>query len=153
MSIRGHRVGRSQQEKNSYFNAIKNTESTSTVVEKSSLLPSDQEGEDASIVNVNRKRPGSTKYDLIEHFKSHWIEYAIGILVFAGVYFVTDSKISFARIDATLKHFEDFIRDVKSDIKDLTKRSGDQDIKIQTSLDKVDATNQRVSDLKVEKRR
>ncbi len=147
MSIRGQRVGRNQQEKNAYFNAIKNTESTSTVVEKSSILPSDQEGEDEAIVTTNTKRPVDNSAEIIDWIINNWIKVSIGLIAAAGFYFVNESKNSFYKVDATLQEHSKSINQIQIDVKDLSKLSQEQFLKSQRTEDKLEGLNQRISDI------
>lgn len=128
MGNRNSHVTKNRLSRQIYRSNIKKTDYEPTVDEATIFSPSDQEGEDFREPTVKRKRKVDIKDRLIEHVNNNWHMWAIGAFVTLGGYFLVDSKIIIARIDATMEAHKSDISRIELSEKEDSQKNQEQDM-------------------------
>jgi hypothetical protein len=116
-----------------YTRAIRRQNYEPTIDETIPFNDTTTAGEDLSQPTLARRRPINVKALLLDHFRENWVQYAVGILLVVGTYFMIDSKVNFARIFENIQFHSSQIESLKIDVKDINKDNVRQDLKIQAN--------------------
>ncbi len=131
-------VGKTRVARDYYSKQIKNLEAEPTVDETIKFAESDDTQRDFSQQTSRRRRPTPISQQLGDHFKSHWLEWVLGIILSLLVFLSTDSRISMARLEETVKTTRDDVRDLKDADRETKNKLQQQQLDLQRNQIRMD---------------
>ncbi|MEQ8519489.1 MAG: hypothetical protein RLN79_02370 [Cytophagales bacterium] len=90
-----------------------------TVPEYHEFDESDQSDESKSDESAFARRPKSNTKLIREHFENNWIPYALGLVLFIGLWFVYDSRIWMTKLDTKLEQLNKDVQKNNSQLDQL----------------------------------
>jgi len=124
-------VPKSDEMKRNYRRYIETIDYQPTVDDRLNFNQTNQSGEDLSEIITSEKRPSDLSEKIKEHFASNWLVWVLGVLAAGILFLISDSKVTFTRIETILTTQSEKLNDLKSIDNDLQKNDRSQDLKIQ----------------------
>lgn len=148
MNPRDMHVGKGQLDKQRYQKYIGKLPSEPTLEQKLPFPDSNQDGEDYATATASRERPVSYGERVRNHFKEQWPAWLATAIVAVGGYFVFQFRLDMQKVDLTGQETRREVATAQADIKGLTQKNSDQDLKIQENAFRIDMLGQKISDFK-----
>lgn len=124
-------VPKSDEMKRNYRRYIETLDYQPTVDDRLNFNQTNQSGEDLSEIKTSEKRPSDLSEKIKDHFASNWLVWVLGVLAAGILFLISDSKVTFTRIETILMTQSEKLNDLKSIDNDLQKNDRSQDLKIQ----------------------
>ena len=148
MNPRDMHVGKGQLDKQRYQRYIGKLPAEATLEQQLSFPDSDQAGEDFAKETTLRVRPVSCGERLRNHWKEQWPAWVGAVIITVGGYFFVQFRLDIQKADLTGQETRREVAMAQVDIKTLTQKSSEQDLKIQEHAFKLDMLGQKIADLK-----
>ena len=104
-------VPKSDEMKRNYRRYIETLDYQPTVDDRLNFNQTNQSGEDLSEIKTSEKRPSDLSEKIKDHFASNWLVWVLGVLAAGILFLISDSKVTFTRIETILMTQSDKLND------------------------------------------
>jgi len=130
MPNRAPHVAKSLDQRSAYARYIKSLDYDPTVDESLEFDSTENAVEELGESRGTRPGEKSSKGAISAHFRSHWIEWIIAAMVIIGLYLINESRVTISILGKSVEENTDSIKDIQTDVRDLTKRTNDSELEI-----------------------